>query len=144
MAGTDQLKLDVVCGPASTTLSQGAFPAGYTDTQINESKKNLCFMLPSFSSSVNDCEILTYEVTKVVPIPISGALTAPVTGFVNNAIEKPTGSGQYQVCPQNDNVDGFYQFYIRLTARGGKQFMSTLMTLYHGCPAGLAQYAQSP
>ena len=89
-------------------------------------------MLPIFSTSEASCPAELYEVST-----INTGVNQPGSGFVLNGAESTLGSGEFVVMPQDDSLDLKYEFYVKVTARGGSVLYSSLYTLIIGCTSDM-------
>ena len=71
------------------------------------------------------CPIISYLTSN-----INTAVNLPASNFVQNP---SLVSSDYLVYPQDDTVDGKYEFYINVAAKGGAEIYSQKMTLIVGC-----------
>ena len=132
--GNEVMTLDVRCGPTSTVLSEGTFTA----VQWGDKNQGNGFMLPIFSTSVASCPAEVFEVSTT-----NTGVNQPGSGFVVNGAETSVGSGSYVVKPQDDSLDLKYEFYVKVTARGGSVLFSSKYTLIIGCTSDMT-LAQHP
>jgi hypothetical protein len=126
--GDEVMTLDVRCGSSSTVLTEGAFTA----VQSGDKNQGIGFVLPIFSTSVASCPAELYEVST-----INTGVNQPGSGFVLNGAETTLGSGEFVVMPQDDSLDLKYEFYVKVTARGGSVLYSSLYTLIIGCTSDM-------
>ena len=130
----NKFTIDVQCGPASGVISEGAFPNSLTTTQYVNKNVGGVFELPQFTTSMPTCPITTY-----LSSDQNTVVNLPATGFVQNPLETSAGSGMFKVPPQDDTIDGKYEFYVNVAATGGAVMYSQKMTLIVGCTADLTQ-----
>jgi len=131
-AGDEVMTLDVRCGPSSTVLTEGAFTGTFTAVQWGDKNQGIGFVLPVFSTSEASCPAELYEVST-----INTGVNQPGSGFVLNGAESTLGSGEFVVMPQDDSLDLKYEFYVKVTARGGSVLYSSLYTLIIGCTSDM-------
>lgn len=130
VAGNPLFQLNVICGPASTTVVQGAFPSSFTAVQYIDKNLGGSFKLPIFTSTNIGCPLVN-----LFSSTVSSSITNPGLNFVRD----PTaiGGGYYEVQPHDDTVDGRYDFFVYVVAKGGYEITTTQMTLILGCTTDL-------
>ena len=79
LASSRIFTLRVICGPSSTTITEGAFSGGLTAVQYIDKNVGGSFKLPQFTSSVPGCPIITYLSSNQ-----NTTVNLPASGFVQN------------------------------------------------------------
>ena len=71
----------------------------------------------------------------------AATINNPGSNFVRDPVS--AGGGRYKVMPHDPSVDGYYEFYVHITADGGATFTSAKYVLIIGCPKAIMSSAQN-